>query len=305
MNPDAPDAAKQAVEYVTRTETWAALSIAAAGLIFLILGIRLIRPIATIVLAGAGFGIGMLIHARGDVGGVDKMPAAAIIGMTAGLLAGYFFYRIWLMLWLGVICGVVAAGGWFALSHRDETQALTARVEHVYLQISPFLEALHSEEDLKKLEHLDNPERMAASGATPEQMQLAHTLKEVLPLEAKALWESVCQTVRDHAVGLSIAGAVGLALGVLLAGAAWRLSAILVTSIYGVCLLSLGAWGTAARLWPEGLAKLQNIGDAVWLLPIGAWLTGMVIQFRLSRDPRPVPQPVLQTPPLPPLPPRP
>ena len=108
VNGSAASPGAQAVSQIIRMESWAAMILLAAGLIFLLFGIRLIRPICTVLLGGAGFYAGMgYLLLTGAEGNADKLPAVAIIGFTAGLLLGYLFYRFWLMLGLGVKNNIV------------------------------------------------------------------------------------------------------------------------------------------------------------------------------------------------------
>jgi hypothetical protein len=54
-------------------------------------------------------------------------------------------------------------------------------------------------------------------------------------------------------------------------------------------------------MWPEGLAKVEAMGSAAWMLPVGAFLAGVALQLLLSRKPAP---PAAAPPVLPPLPPQ-
>lgn len=274
-----------AVESITRMETWVWMFLVVAGLIFLLLGVKLIRPICTIVLAACGFYAGLLAMGQpGDLlANAAKLPAPAVIGFTVGLVLGCMLYRLWIMLGFGLIVAVVTAGVWFVVSCPDEFRGLRDQSSRIYSDVSPLLPALHSESELAALEHLNDPEKLRQSGASPEQLEMARTLKETLPAQTKELWAGVVQSFNSHQSGLSIWAGVGLIGGTLFAGFAWRLSVILVTSIFGAGLLTLGAWGMVSRVSPESLVKLQDWGDLVWCLPLGLCLAGILVQWFQSR----------------------
>ena len=277
--------AGQAVESITRMETWACTILVAAGLIFLLLGLKLIRPLCTVVLGACGFYAGLLaMGSPGDIrANAEKLPAPAVIGFTVGLVLGSLLYRLWIMLGFGLIVAAVAAGGWFVVSCPDEFRGLSDKSSRIYAEVSPLLSALHSESELAELEHLNDPEKLRQSGASPKQIEIARTLKEVMPAQTKELWESIVQSLNTHQSGLSIWGGAGLVAGTLFAGLAWRLSVILVTSIFGTGLLTLGAWGMISRVSPDSLMKLQELGDLVWWLPPGVCLAGILVQWFQSR----------------------
>ena len=159
----------------------------------------------------------------------------------------------------------------------ERVKASLGRLQSGYVPMKA--EDVLSEADIKLLNEMAKKYKIA------QDLDLANRLDKARDntLALLETGEKFMDLFRKHGLGMSIAAAVGLMIGLLLGALSWKLAAVIVTSLLGLKLVILGALVLVLAHQRELMDKVGNMGWKAWLGPAGLWLMGVSVQAMLAR----------------------
>jgi hypothetical protein len=141
---------------------------------------------------------------------------------------------------------------------------------------------LISKEDIKTLDEL-----MKTYGNDPAGTENLHARLNrqfLLFWKLDAIGEEMGGLLRKYGMGMAIAAVVGLMVGLLIGGLAWRLAAVLMTSLAGLVLAGVGLAAVLHQHKPDLLRQAQGYGAKTLLIGAGVvWLLGVAMQGLVAR----------------------
>jgi len=307
--------------------TYAAVGLLVVGLILLFFGVKLVRLIYMLMFATLGAAVGRVaaLFLEGRVA-VPHLPWVAAIGgaVVLGLL-GFLLFRVWVTLSFGGLLSWLAAIGYLCYMAPGSLAQLRPAVQEASLgavdaaTVGQQILSKADPEDIKKFEEISSrlvnarEKHESEVPITTEDMETLDRLSKPISdsgpdgaarVKRMATRSAAYQDVfkqtnkifgdRNLALGMAVAAVVGLMVGLLIGGLAWRLAAVLMTSLWGLTLTVLGLAGLCYQHKPEALTRVQQMGWKALIGLAGLWLMGLAVQGLLARRRKaaPLAQPV-------------
>ena len=266
-----PTGWSEAVTTYSTEITWGGVGLLLLGVLFLLLGVKLTRPLVTLgfVLQGAvgGLMLGVALDQQYDVGFLPIVGAA--VGAAISGVMGFFLYRIWMVLALAGLLSLVGMAGYMAIETGDELTDAGQAIRRVHTDVWK----IHKE--ATKLE--GQPKTPVTAAKAADLKQRGQRLRDRVED-----WESPIERyARRHGWKIALSSLGGFVVGILLGIFLFRPTIILITAVSGVGLIYAAAMLIGQVNNHRWLDFAQDMGiHIVWVL--GALLLiGMTVQFLL------------------------
>jgi hypothetical protein len=257
--------------------TWSSFGVIAFGVLMLLLGIKLARPLIGLWFAAwgalTGLGLGQALRMQY---GMEAWPLiGALVGAVVIGLMGFALYQFWVILAFAIALAFGGAAGYMAVMTGEQIADGWGELSAVYN------EAWDDYRDFERLrkELGKNP---SGQGITLPKRSLQQREQEQKQ-RMKRWGREITDYAQEHGLAIGLSALGGFVLGVLLGAFLFRFIVMLVSAIVGTGSIYAAAMTIGHVQRHKWVESIKDLGPHVWWILGGMVLLGVIVQALLPR----------------------